>query len=244
AARLASERAQLEQNAATAKRTLEIAQLQALKDQYERFVQSTPGAYEIAPAVEAQIMEQVRRDGLPSTEAAGAAMIETALKTTTLLATEQESLKQQVDTEWRVRSKTTLENGRTRGDLTAADVARAEAIFKQSRFAELAAEREKTIDLNALRPGPTAEDESTALAERYRARQAASTAFAQNAADIAGRGIAAPGSDRGVASAANRDAYKQAYRRAEHRAAHGENVPFRLSTDPQPAEATVKPGGY
>jgi hypothetical protein len=213
------EREQLAQRAQDTLRQLEEAKLQRLADQFEQFVQSTPGAPSIAPAVGDRLVEKIKQEGgaLPTTEAEGQALIASALQESSVLEAAKESLRQQVDTEWRLHRKAT---GKSDGLMTVADIARAEAHFKAARLEQLA--DTKMIDLDSLKPGPLAEELSSALTEKYADRQAKSTDFHQQVGDIAKRGAEANASrDRGEGIAEERRAYKEAVARAEETALYG-----------------------
>jgi hypothetical protein len=211
------EREQLLQQAKDAAQQLEAAKLTQLIDQFNAFVQSTPGAHQIAPAVEKQLVEQIRQDGIPATQAEQDAMIESALRKEAVVGQATESIKAQVDTEWRIHRKN---NGKTDGLMTAANIAAAEAHWKAERTKQLS--DAKMIHLDDLKPGPTAEEQTAALTEKYRAKQEHSTAFGQNAADIAKRGAEANATrDRGHGITEEKKAYKEAYARAEAEAQFG-----------------------
>lgn len=232
------EREQLAQQAAETARQLEAARLQQLIDQFNQFVESTPGAHNIAPAVEKRMIEKIKQDGnVPATEAEAQAFIESALKESAVLGDATKSIRQQVHTEWRIHRKN---NGARDGIVTEADIARAEAHFKQERFKQLA--DSKMINLEELKPGPTAEETSAAITERYSERQANSTDFRTQVGQIESRGKDRDAAKRaGVSSGftEERDAYREAVKRAEQKAQYGE-----VKTAGTPEEPSPKPGGY
>jgi hypothetical protein len=216
--RKALERAQLEQEADATKQQLEAARIEALKDHVDSFVGSTPGAYEIKAGIEQTIIERLKRTGLlPTTDGERKAVLDSALIEMQVVGTATEAMKSQVDQEWRILRKES--RGRD-GLVTVADIANAEQHYKQARFSQLA--EANAIDAASLVPGPTAEEQSAALTEKYRANQERSTSFHQQVADIATRGrVSNGGTDRGERISEEKRRYKEALARAEATAAYG-----------------------
>jgi hypothetical protein len=200
------------------KRRVAQAQVTELQSDLKSFVASTPGAHEYAPQVEERLVQKLQASGvLPSTATERAAAIEEALKETAVVSAATESIRQQVDTEWRLHRKG---SGGRDGLMTQADIGAAEAAFKEARFKQLADSR--MIDLESLKPGPTAEEQSTALADKYREREAKSTDFRTEVAGIAERGTDADAArDRGVGISEERKRYREAVARAEAEAQFG-----------------------
>jgi hypothetical protein len=228
------EREQLVQQAQEAARQLEAAKLTQLIDQFEQFKQSVPGAHQIAPDVEKQLVEKIRQDGIPPTEAEAQSMVATALQESAVLGAATESLRQQVDQEWRLHRKA---NGARDGLMTQGDIGRAESAFKEARLAQLA--DAKMINLDDLKPGPTAEEQSNALVEKYRDKQEKSTAFGQNAADIATRGKDTNATrDRGEGISEEKRAYREALKRAEHEANFGHTPEIKSGYGPEAVQET------
>lgn len=213
------EREQLAQQAQETARALKVAEVTEMQKALKSFVESTPGAHQIAPKVEQQLVQDLETSGvLPSTPEERAAVIETALRKTAVLGQATESLRQQVDTEWRLHRKA---SGARDGLMTKGDIARAEAAFKDARFKQLA--DNTMIDLDSLKPGPSADEQSKALVEKYREKQEKSTSFHEQVGQIESRGKEATAArDRGKGITAERKAYKEAYARAEENAAYGE----------------------
>jgi hypothetical protein len=218
-AQQASERERLEAEAAEAARRLKVAQVTELQEEFKSIVETTPGAHRFAPGAERQLVSDLQESGiLPSTPEERAAVIETSLRKHAILGNAEEAIKQQIDTEWRIHRRN---NGARDGLMTAANIAEAEAHWKDARFKQLA--DNTMVDLEAFKPQPTAQEQSAALTEKYAERQAKSTAFGQNAADIAKRGAEADATrDRGEGISAEKARYREAYARAEETGAYGE----------------------
>lgn len=199
-------------------RQLAQAQVTELQADLKSFVESTPGAHQHAPQVEQRLVENIQKTGvIPSTPEERAAAIESALKETAVLDSTMQSLRQQVDTEWRAIRR---QEGARSDLLTQADIDRARDAYIEGRMKQLA--DSTLIDLDSLKPGPTAEEQSAALAEKYRERQSKSTELHQTVAGIAERGRDANATrDRGEGNAEERKAYKEAMARAEAEAQFG-----------------------
>jgi hypothetical protein len=212
------ERVKTEAEIEQTKRQIAQAQVKAIQDDLKDFVGSVPGAHEYAPQVEHRLVENLKASGvLPSTPEERATAIESALRETAVLGDATESIRQQVDQEWRIHRRN---NGARDGLMTAANIADAEAHWKNARTKQLA--DNKMIALDDLKPGPTAEEQTAALTEKYRAKQETSTSHQQNVADMNKRGKeAAATRDRGEGITADRKAYKEAYARAEAEAQYG-----------------------
>jgi hypothetical protein len=218
-ARKVIERAQLEQEAADTKIELDNARIEALRERLDSVVSSTPGAHAIKSALEQRVIEKVQQSGeLPSTDAERDALIVSARNEFVAVDTAIESLRQQIDTEYRFHRKA---NGARDGLMTKADIDNAERYWKQARFDQLAAAKE--IDVESLKPAPSAEEQSAALTERYAAKQERSDSFARNVAGMAEAGRSAKeAADRGVGFGEERRRYKEAYAKAEAEAQYGE----------------------
>jgi len=212
----------LEQDAEVKRAQLRVAQVKEMQEALKAFKESTPGAHQLSSAVERQLvadLERTVREGgdLPTTSMDRQAALERAVKETTIIGNETESIRQQVDAEWRILRK---QNGARDGLHTAADIARAEEAYKSARFQQLADTR--MIDETSFEPSPTAEQESQALVDRYRERQEKSTGFHSQIADIATRGKqAASALDRGEGISEEKKRYREALARAESEAHYG-----------------------
>jgi hypothetical protein len=120
-----------------------------------------------------------------------------------------------------------------------ADIAHAERVYKDGRSKQLA--DGTMIDLESLKPSPTAEEQSSALTEKYRGWQEKSTDYHAHVAEIEKRGKDATAArDRGEGISAEKARYREAYARAEETAAYGEV----RTTENTPPEAPAKPAGY
>src|SRR5712691_10540944 len=78
------------------------------------------------------------------------------------------------------------------------------------------------VNLDDLKPGPSADVQSNALVEKYREKQDKSTALHQQVADIQQRGReGAARRDRGIGITEEKRAYWEALARADHEAHYG-----------------------
>jgi hypothetical protein len=232
------ERERLAQEAEEAARQLKVAQVAELQKDFKSIVESTPGAHQFAPGAERQLVADLQESGiLPSTPEERVAVIETSLRKNAILGTAEEAIKQQIDQEIRIMRKPGG-SGMRDGLQTQGDIDRANAIYREQRFKQLA--DSTMVDLEAFRPAPTAEEQSAALVEKYREKQEASTALHQSVSEIAARGKDANATrDRGEGMSAERAAYKAAYAKAEAEAVYGE-----VKTAAAASEESPKPGGY
>lgn len=210
---------QLRRDEATAeglRRQIAQKQVEELQGDLNALVETAPGVHELAPQVEQRLVQKLLTSGvLPSTPEERSAAIEEALKETAVLSNATEEIRQQVDTECRLLFDHPNRPGRDRdGLMTQADKDAAIAAYRTGRFKQLADSR--MIDLGSLKPSPTAEEESAAHAARYREREAKSTDFRTQVADIEERGKAANAArDRGEGITEERKRYKEAMARAE-----------------------------
>jgi hypothetical protein len=239
-ARKVIERTQLEQEAAETKRELDNARLKALQDELDSFVASTPGAFGIKPGIESLIVEKLKdSDSYPSTPGERNALIESSLNELAAVDSKIESLKQQIDTEWRFHRKA---NGARDGLNTKAEIDNAERYWKQARFDQLAAATD--IDVGSLKPAPSAEEESAALTAKYRDKQERSTSFHQQVAGIADRGhFAKENADRGVGIGQEKRRYREAMARAEETASYGPDAQIKSGYGDNAVEV-AKSTGY
>lgn len=219
----AQERARLVQDAEATRQQLQMAQAEELQNDITAFAESTPGAHQILPAVQQQLVSDMKAKleaggELPSTPEERQAAIESAVKRVAILGDAWESIRQQAEAEWRIRRK--QEAVREVGVVTEVSLARAKAQYIEGRTQQLA--DEKMIDLESLKSSPTAEDQTAALAEKYRGQQARSTDYHTQVAEIEKRGNDATArQDRGEGITAERARYREALERAEARAHYG-----------------------
>jgi hypothetical protein len=199
------------------KQQIAATQLKEITDRFNAFVQSTPGAHQAAEQIERQLVHKIRESGIPATPVEQDAMIAAALQETAVLGQATESLRQQVDQEWRLHRKA---SGARDGLMTQADIDRAEAAFKDARFKQLS--DSTLVDLETLKPGPSAAEQEAALVEKYRERQTKSTELHQAVAGIAERGKDANATrDRGEGISEEKTRYREAMARAEAEAQFG-----------------------
>jgi hypothetical protein len=248
----ADDRAKSMAEAETLKQQIAATQLKEITDRFEAFVQSTPGAHRSAPQIEQRLIHKIRESGIPATQAEQDVMVESAVKESVVLDSAMESLRQQTETEWRAIRK---QEGARSDLMTQADIDRAKAAYMEGRMKQLA--DNTMIDLESLKPGPTAEEQSAALVERYRAKEEKSTDFRTQVAGVAERGRdAAATRDRGEGITEERARYKEAMARAEAEAefgsaeiksGYGENAVQETPNDPRLPKGYVDeygPGGY
>lgn len=121
--------------------------------------------------------------------------------------------------------------------MTAADIAAAEAQFKAARFQQLA--DSTLVNLDELKPTPSADEQSAALVERYRGKQAKSDGLHRDIASMVERSKAADAKHGHGAALDDREGYRDAVARAESLAEFGE-----VKTAAAVEAASSKPGGY
>ena len=205
---------------------LAAAQVATLKEDLDAAI----GGHQIAPAVESTIVENLKAGGLlPSTPQERTDLIESAVRQTAVLGDAERAIHEQIRAEWSALRKS---NGARDGLTTAADIATAEQAYKSARFKQLA--DAKMIDLDSLKPGPTAEEQSAALAEKYRADNERSAAFHRQVERLK---EPTENRDRGESSSANRRAYQDAMARAEAEA-HVGTIRTSLSEPPETKQKT------
>jgi hypothetical protein len=215
----AQRQAQLQRDEAEAEsltRQLAQKQVEEVQGDLKSLVETTPGVQQFAPEMEQRLVQKFLASGvLPSTPKDRADAIEESLKETAVVNAATEEIRQQVDTECRILFDHPSRPGRDRdGLMTEADKDAARAAYKRGRFKQLA--DAKMIDLESLKPSPTAEEESAALADKYREREAKSTDFRTQVAGIEKRGADANASrDRGEGMTEERKRYQEALARAE-----------------------------
>lgn len=219
------------------RRQIAQKQVEALQGDLKTLVETAPGVQELAPQVEQRLVQKLLASGvLPSTPEERAAAIEEALKETAVVSDATESINQQIATEWRALRKS---NGARDGLTTQADIDAAEAAYTSTRFKQVADSR--MIDLDSLKPTPTAEEESAALADKYREREAKSTDFRAQVSGIAERGADANAArDRGAGITEERKRYQEAMARAEA----GVQVGTVATSLTAPQGEASKPTGY
>jgi hypothetical protein len=220
------------------------AKLAEMSEHFRNWASTTPGAHVEAPMIEQRLVQKLIEsdqglDAIPDTAAAKQRLIEQAAREISVTENLRESLKAQVDTEWRLHRKN---SGARDGLMTQADIASAEAAFKEARFNQLA---ETTMVPNsAFEPGPTSEEIAAAETAKFAERQQKSTSFHEQVAGIAERGVEASGADRGEARTERNKAYREALEKAEREAAFGEyaEVKTGYGADGSPVEAPAKGG--
>lgn len=229
-----------EAEAESLRRQIEYKQIEALQGDLKSLIETTPGVQQLAPEIEQRLLQKFEASGvLPSTPKERADAIEESLKETVDLGDEWEAINQQVDTECRIL----FSHRSTRADRealkTQADKDVAIAAYRKGRVKQLA--DAKMIDREALKPSPTAEEESAALADKYRTKEAKSTDFRTQVAGIEDRGKAANAArDRGEGITEDRKRYKEAMARAEAGAQPG-TVTTSLTV---PQGEPSKPSGF
>lgn len=214
-ARELAERAQLEQEREEAARELNKAQVESLQSQLDDFVASTPGAFGAKPEIEQRIINRVKATGsLPTTAAERTALISSVLNEAVALNTATEEMRSQVEVEWRMHRKA---EGARSPLMTVADIANAEQHFKRERFNQLAGETQ--IDVASFEPTPSAEEQSAALTEKYRANEEKSTEFHRQVERLK---EPSKSNDRGEGITDEKRRYKEAMARAEESGTYGQ----------------------
>ena len=176
-------------------------------EELRRAFQEALGGHQLAPAVGERLVSKLSASGvLPSTEAEREAVIEETLRETAILRNAEKGLRDQIKSEWSIIRK---EQSRAGKLITKADIAVAEKHYSEERFKQLA--DAKKIDTSTFAPTPSAEEESAALAEKYRAKQEKSDSFHRHVHAIGAK----ESRDRGEVLSADRAAFREAMQRAE-----------------------------
>jgi hypothetical protein len=212
------ERDEIEQELRQAYDDRAKAQLGQINERLNEWVASTPGAQAIAPAVTERIKHTiVEKNSIPETTEEQDRMIAQAAREVGIAEDLRESLTQQVDAEWRIHRR---ENGAKDNLMTEADIAKAEAAFKETRFKQLA--EATMVPKSILELPPSSEDVAASALQKYSGREQKSTSFHERVAGIAARGTKPGSGDRGEVITDEKRAYREAMARAEQRAAFGE----------------------
>lgn len=217
AARLAFERGRAEKEVVDVKQQIREASAKALQDDLDALATSLPGYHAIAGDVAGTLIADLgEKDELPSTPEDRAAAIESALRRSAIVSKAQAEVDEQVKAEWRSLRST---NRGHDGLITQSDLDAAERAYKEARTKQL--QDVKLVNVAEFAPSRTAEEESAALTEKFKAAQAGHDDFARNAHDMAKRGKEASTRDRGEFMTADRTAFKEAMARAEETAQWG-----------------------